>query len=133
MNTVGIDISLSRSSSERRRGIRIHLPTGLNAQRPLKATLVLSKVLAGNCVIFLAFYRATPHHLRTRHNVQAPTINFRRRGRECTSPPRLSVVIKLEPHPIVYLVVLERYVVLVNVVPLLNADLLRPRPRLRRH
>jgi hypothetical protein len=43
------------------------------------------------------------------------------------------VVVELEPHPVVDLVVLERDVVLVDVVPLLDADLLGARPRLRRH
>jgi len=43
------------------------------------------------------------------------------------------VVVELEAHAVVNLVVLEGDVVLVGVVPLLDPDLVGPRPRLRRH
>jgi hypothetical protein len=44
----------------------------------------------------------------------------------------VSVVVELEAHAVVDLVVLQGDVVLVDVVPLLDAELLRPRPGLRR-
>ncbi|GLT70135.1 hypothetical protein SLA2020_422320 [Shorea laevis] len=45
----------------------------------------------------------------------------------------ISIVIKFETHSVVDLVVLEGDVILVDVVPLLDPDLLRPCPCLRRY
>ena len=73
-----------------------------------------------------------------RDDASRPRVASRPRDRTAARPPapapppgRRLIVIQLQIRPVVHLVILQRDVILVHGVPLLHANLLRPRARLR--